>query len=602
MLKAKFTLLTTIMLSFMCAGLNAQDNPFMPMAGKKYADYSRQLYDEYRKFIRLDTFDARNMIRQIEYTAEITGDMAWHLQTEYFKTILFDMKRSLEGDGKYPAEQLLNDVFVLLEKAKKERLPHLELRCRYNIIDYYWNYVKNYELAFEQCLIQEKQLQNFSYDVIPEKALYYVQIANGYYFFKDYKKAISYFEELLQVEENIHNQQLINVTNNMLGLIYRYGYHDLDRSDSCFNNIIRRSPYLFTDEYVGDKWITLEENENNRDNWNGIAEGNLGYNLFLRERYNEAIPLLKSSIEKMLRYNDYGYASGPAINLADIYLKKDDAAEAKRYIDYAVEYYTKSPRNGRLARIYESLSKYYVITGNTMLSIYYFDLMLEENKQTEEQFNAALLLRIEQKESAARKRELEQETAKWRHTQTLLMILSFGLVIIFGLLGWMIMLYRKRSAAYRELVRKSQEWAYAHVESGESKNTDKNNKIYEIYRMLFNQFQQTLQTKCLYREPALSIEDVARILKVNRNHLSRAINRCSGKNFSACINEYRIKEAVRIMSDTDPKKYSIEEIAYKVGYDERKTFYNAFKKMTGLSPSHFKERLSKGDSVNEVIA
>ena len=563
------------------------------MAGKKYADYSRQLYDEYVKFNRPDTLDARLVIRQIEEVAEKTGDIAWRLQVEYFETTLFDIKRRLEGDEKYPADQMLKDMFTLLEKAKKANLTYLELRCRHSIIEYYRYYIRNYELAFEQCLIQEKQLQNVSYDDIPEKALYHVQIVYGYYTFKDYPKVVAYFEKLLQDEVNIRNQQLSNIVNNTLGLIYRNGFHDLNRSDSCFQNIIRRTPYLYGDEYVNDKWNTLEENEYNRDNWNGVAEGNLGYNLILRERDDEAIPLLRGSMEKMLRYDDYGYTSGVAVNLAGIYLRKGETAEAKRYIDKAVDYNAISSRDGRLALIYETLSRYYTLMGDAKSGIDYMDLMLEEKKRDEEQFNATLLLRIEQKESATRQRELEQETVKRRHTQTLLIILSFGIVSIFGLLGWVFVLFRTKSAAYRELVRKSQEWAYAKATTGESENTDRKNDVDETDRLLFDQFQQTLQDNCLYRESALSIEEVAGKMKVNRNYLSRAINRCSGGNFSACINEYRIKEAIRLITGSGQEKYSMEEIAYKVGFDERKTFYNAFKKMTGLSPSQFKNDYEK---------
>jgi len=79
-------------------------------------------------------------------------------------------------------------------------------------------------------------------------------------------------------------------------------------------------------------------------------------------------------------------------------------------------------------------------------------------------------------------------------------------------------------------------------------------------------------------------------MKVNRTYISRAINQCTGKNFSTFINEYRIKEAILIMSE-DAEKYSFEGLGYEVGFNDRKTFYNAFKKITGLSPSDFRGNL-----------
>jgi AraC-like DNA-binding protein len=66
---------------------------------------------------------------------------------------------------------------------------------------------------------------------------------------------------------------------------------------------------------------------------------------------------------------------------------------------------------------------------------------------------------------------------------------------------------------------------------------------------------------------------------------------CAGGNFNTFINEYRIKEAVRLMSDCISKNMSLEDVASAAGYNDRTTFYRSFKKNTGLSPSQFKNKL-----------
>ena len=58
-------------------------------------------------------------------------------------------------------------------------------------------------------------------------------------------------------------------------------------------------------------------------------------------------------------------------------------------------------------------------------------------------------------------------------------------------------------------------------------------------------------------------------MKINRTYLSRAINNCSGKNFNVYINEFRIKEAIKLMS-ADDKKFSLEGFAFETGFNERK--------------------------------
>jgi len=67
------------MVLFLCCTVAAQDNPFLPMAAKKYADYAREFDLEYQKFIKLDTVEKQKVIRQIEEVAELTGSTEWKI-------------------------------------------------------------------------------------------------------------------------------------------------------------------------------------------------------------------------------------------------------------------------------------------------------------------------------------------------------------------------------------------------------------------------------------------------------------------------------------------------------------------------------------------
>ncbi|MDR3061773.1 MAG: helix-turn-helix domain-containing protein, partial [Dysgonamonadaceae bacterium] len=58
------------------------------------------------------------------------------------------------------------------------------------------------------------------------------------------------------------------------------------------------------------------------------------------------------------------------------------------------------------------------------------------------------------------------------------------------------------------------------------------------------------------------------------------------------INEYRIKEIIKIMSDPAYKHMSIEEISEQGGFNSRSSFYKAFKDITGQTPSQFKSKTS----------
>jgi len=556
----------------------------MEMATKKYAEFSEDLYNGLLWISISDTIEGRRIVGQIEEVANKTGKKEWKLLIVYAELEVFRRKHGLYGNDHFPMDELLDRAWQLLEETKKENVRFLELIVRQKIIDFYWNEYGDYELAFEQFKIQEERLQDVSSEDIPEIPDYFIQIANAHYYFKDYAKAINFYNSVLEVKDNIRTPYPKQHARNGLGISYCYGFNDLDRSDSCFLAVLH------------DASQHPEEGDRFRENWTAIPLGNMGKNMLLRGEYEKAIPLLKKSLDIMLEQKDFAFASGVAVGLAKAFLKTGNKEESKHYIDLAKDLSSIKPRNILFPGMYEVLSLYYSAMGQTALSTIYMDSMLQAIKQNEELFNAILLLRMEQNELYKHQLQLVQEKEIKRQIQMRLLILTISFMLIFSLLGVVFILYRRKQAAYRELVRKSQEWAQtSHSFKEKTVDAPETNvppHISEFDRQLFDQLQQLVQVEHLHRNATVSIEEIAHRMKVNRTYLSRAINRCTSNNFNAYINEYRIKEAVRLMSN-DSDKYSIEGFAFEVGFNDRKTFYNAFKKMTGLSPSDFRSNLLK---------
>ncbi|MCL2072412.1 MAG: helix-turn-helix domain-containing protein [Marinilabiliaceae bacterium] len=172
----------------------------------------------------------------------------------------------------------------------------------------------------------------------------------------------------------------------------------------------------------------------------------------------------------------------------------------------------------------------------------------------------------------------------------------FGLALVVAILVWS---RRRIAQRNRELVRKLQEWAQIQPEkllvqtSDTEQNINENEEVIDAMITeedwhLFENFQKIIQQE--YKDDSTSLEKIADKMNVNKNYLSRAVNQCSLKNFSTNINEFRIKEAIKLMS-TKPKLYSFEGLAFEVGFKDRKTFYTSFKKNTGLTPSQFRNSL-----------
>ncbi|MBK7213162.1 MAG: helix-turn-helix transcriptional regulator [Bacteroidales bacterium] len=76
----------------------------------------------------------------------------------------------------------------------------------------------------------------------------------------------------------------------------------------------------------------------------------------------------------------------------------------------------------------------------------------------------------------------------------------------------------------------------------------------------------------------------------------QAINEVHQKNFFNYINEWRINKAKVMLQGKEHRNLSIEGIAKVVGFQSKSSFYTAFKKATGITPTEFRER------VDEVLA
>ncbi|MCW3106194.1 MAG: helix-turn-helix-domain containing protein AraC type [Segetibacter sp.] len=98
--------------------------------------------------------------------------------------------------------------------------------------------------------------------------------------------------------------------------------------------------------------------------------------------------------------------------------------------------------------------------------------------------------------------------------------------------------------------------------------------------------QQFMGTKTPFLDPDFQIVDLAGELNIPVHHCSFIINNVIGKNFRDWINGYRINYFI-IEYPLKASKITIRAIASESGFKTLTTFYNAFKKETGLMPKAY---------------
>jgi AraC-like DNA-binding protein len=130
----------------------------------------------------------------------------------------------------------------------------------------------------------------------------------------------------------------------------------------------------------------------------------------------------------------------------------------------------------------------------------------------------------------------------------------------------------------------------------DNEEEDKNFSKYQKSPLKNNQKIQIIEELDKYMENKpyyysnLTIDEVAEALKTNSKYLSQVINETYSKNFYTYVNFFRINDSKEMLLSEQFDNYSMEGIAKTVGFNSKSSFYSAFKKHTGFTPTEFKKK------------
>ncbi len=97
---------------------------------------------------------------------------------------------------------------------------------------------------------------------------------------------------------------------------------------------------------------------------------------------------------------------------------------------------------------------------------------------------------------------------------------------------------------------------------------------------------QLMVDEKVYLDKELRLTDLAEKMKLNAHHLSQLINQNYHQSFFDFINKYRIEEA-KEMIEVNPE-YTLLQVAFDSGFNNKTSFVNAFKKFEKTTPSAFR--------------
>jgi AraC-like DNA-binding protein len=106
---------------------------------------------------------------------------------------------------------------------------------------------------------------------------------------------------------------------------------------------------------------------------------------------------------------------------------------------------------------------------------------------------------------------------------------------------------------------------------------------------ILNNIILEFETRQYFSENLASLSDLAKKIGESPHHVSQVLNEKLNKSFFELLASYRVEKAKKILSEDIDIKLTIEEISEMVGYNSKTAFNNAFKKLTGNTPSEFRK-------------
>lgn len=414
------------------------------------------------------------------------------------------------------------------------------------------------------------------------------------------EKALEYYHKSIEATDNKTSPQSLANTLNNVGLIYQVK-QEYDSAVRYFN-----------------KALTISENSQNKK---GIAAtlNNLGNLLFEQDKASEALVYYHKSLIINQDIDDLFAIASMYNNFGMLFQKSKNYKKSLEYYTKALDLSRQIGSKSQIVSELEGLAKTYELMGDFANSLNFYKAFKRAQDSVFSAESDKYISELREKyEAEQRNQQIKQlnteaslQKFRLQSQKTWLRASIFGLVVLIGFSAIMLMQRNQKHRAYMDLLRKNIENIKIEKHNKKLEIAEPKHHTFEIIGIqtadidtnqekyktsTLDQFQkdiiherikQVMDQQKLFLQSDLTIEKLAIEIKTNKSYISQVINETENQNFSSFLNDYRIREARRLLLDSEYHNLTIESIARMVGFNSKSAFNNAFKKFTGLTPSFF---------------
>ncbi len=459
----------------------------------------------------------------------------------------------------------------------------------------------------------------------PQMAKLYNNMASTYKQTSFYEKATKYFLESARLKEELADSDGLAATYNNLGLVY-FDW-DNNKMTSLFLkkaisiNLKRKNKKYLATNYtaLGDLYVDLKQ----PDSALFYHRKSLELKKEIGNKYGIVISLhclgdvyadLLKNEPKAIEYYEQALAlansigSGAEIaslnvSLGEILYNKGNLAAATKMFREAFDYASEENSLEMIQKCSRYLTEISIITGDKSAAKDFFSRYRIAGDSIFSEDKTKAILEMQTRFETEKKEQENLLLQKANNLQKLQIKFLAGVAFVLLVLGFVIsMLYRQKSRAFRQIVRKNLEIVKTEkqIEARRSISISDDqimvippdNEIENTTLGLLVKFSRLMQDEKPFLEPGLTVDDICRKLNTNRTYLSHMIHDNYKQNFNSFINELRIKEARRLLTESKYDHLSIEGIGEMVGFSTKVTFHSIFKKQIGITPSYFRNSIA----------
>ena len=441
------------------------------------------------------------------------------------------------------------------------------------------NDLSNFRLAYDYYIKSLLICEKYNFTVF--KSAIYINFGVLYYNLKQYEIAKHYYLKALD---------LCTDSLNMIILLNNLGANEIDNKlDSAL--------------YYLDKAIQISKRHNDftmQDMLNNLASYYQNIKLYDSAFYYFNLSLDYSKKNNMIlveatNLSELGklYFAVNEIDSALYYINLSNRISSEnRFLDIIAKNYLTLSEIEKSKGRHEKALNHYITYTNLKDSIYNAEVFGEIGKM---QRLYEISKKNEEIEVLVIDKQLKENTIRY---QRIIWLITLGVLFLVTIVLAIIFLQKRSlNKAYKILVDKNIEIVEL------QKNTFEENKKKPRKSALTDKDQKELLDNILnvmekpevICNPEFTVDKLSQLVKSNNHYVSDAINDGLKMNFPSLLNSKRIKEAQRLLSDPENKKFTIEFIASRVGFNSPNVFRRAFKENTGVNPLFYIKSVVKNN-------